>query len=120
VEISHCSTEEQKYERFEQFLDKIGIRGILTLLRQRKTAGSIDYFLPSRKQLIDSFSSTHNNQLSVGARALDKHCHRSVTDKFWGSIKGGQKQKNENAADVLNRILDDVSWINAHLLPVCF
>jgi hypothetical protein len=50
--------------------------------------------------------------LSVGARALSKHCHRSI---FWGSINGlTDQQKNELASEKLHTILDEAAWINVH------
>ncbi|KAL0479265.1 hypothetical protein AKO1_008089, partial [Acrasis kona] len=104
-------------QELSPFLSTIGFRGILTMLKQRKTPGSIDYFLPSRQQLINSFNVMHNKDLSVGGRALDKHCKRSVTDNFWGTMTGGAKQRNEKAIVVLEKILEQADWINSHLLP---
>jgi hypothetical protein len=109
--------ETDKLEKTKQLVEKLGIRGLLTLLRLRKTASSIDYFPPSQKQLYDSLNDTHSNKLSVGARALDKHFHRSITDQFWGNGAGNQQQKNKNAELVLTRILSNISWINAYFLP---
>lgn len=67
---------------------KMKPRGILTLLRMRKTAGSIDLFPPSHHELIKSFNLAHSERdsvvLTVGARALTKHCIRSK-DGWWGS-----------------------------------
>lgn len=120
-------------------LTQIGVRGILTLLHVRKTAGSIDYFPPTKAQLLASFNDTHmssvtveqasnkgsgsksskksTSMLTVGARALAKHCHRSVTDQWWGSITGSESDKNEHANRVLHRILSSCTFINCHLLP---
>lgn len=88
LQISDMSDDDSKLQLIENFLNKIGFRGLQTLLRQRKTAGSINYILPSRKYLTESFNMIYKDELTVGARALDKHCHRSKTDKFWGTIKG--------------------------------
>jgi len=100
-------------------LSRVGIRGLLTLLHLRKTAGSIDYFPPTKSQLYDSFNQIHGGKsdLTVGARALAKHCHRSVTDNWWGAVKGSSRMKNAHAQEVLDRILSTCTFLNCHLLP---
>jgi hypothetical protein len=54
--------------------------------------------------------------LTVGARALSKHSHRS-SEGFWGNVRGSEQKKNELAAEMVNRILCHAAWINVHLLP---
>jgi len=56
------------------------------------------------------------SKLTVGARALCKHAHRS-SEGFWGHIKGTEIEKNELANSVANSILDDCVFINVHILP---
>ena len=51
--------------------------------------------------------------LTVGARALSKHAHRS-SEGFWGSASGTEKQKNENASNIAVKILKECVWINIH------
>lgn len=54
-------------------------------------------------------------RLTVGARALMKHAHRS-SEGFWGCIKGSEEQKNEMAEAIARLIIDECIWINAHIL----
>jgi hypothetical protein len=55
-------------------------------------------------------------KLTVGARALCKHAHRS-SEGFWGTVKGTEVEKNELAENVAKSIIDECVWINAHILP---
>ncbi len=109
--------EGDKCEILEQIVQKLGIRGLLTLLTVRKTVGSIDYFPPIRSELYKAFNQIHGGDLTVGARALTKHCHRSITDKWWGTIKGSSSGKNNQANKILKKILSKCTFINCHLLP---
>ena len=56
------------------------------------------------------------SKLTVGARALCKHAHRS-SEGFWGNVKGSEAEKNEMANNVAQLILDECVWINVHILP---
>ena len=58
----------------------------------------------------------HPPRLTVGARALCKHAHRS-SEGFWGVIKGTEAEKNEMAQKVAQSILRECIWVNAHILP---
>lgn len=49
----------------------------------------------------------------MGARALQKHSHRS-SDGFWGHPTGSEQAKNENANRVGTNILRECVWINIH------
>lgn len=53
------------------------------------------------------------SKLSVGARALMKHSHRS-SDGFWGNATGSEQQKNENAKRIAQTILRECVWVNIH------
>lgn len=115
-------TETSDFEKARQLtvvLKLLGIRGILDLLNICHTQGSVDVLPPSVSSLLASFNKKHkpNSNLTVGARALSKHCHRDVTSEWWGASAGSEQVKNEHANAVLNRILNDSSWINIHLLP---
>lgn len=84
----------------ELFL-KLGYRGILTCLGIRETVGSIIVPFPSISELFASFNKQNQivpddasekdkkkaSKLTVGGRAMLKHCHRSA-EGFWGSGKG--------------------------------
>lgn len=54
--------------------------------------------------------------LTVGARALCKHAHRS-SEGFWGNVKGTEAEKNQQAHNVAKLIVDECVWINVHILP---
>ena len=54
--------------------------------------------------------------LTVGARALAKHAHRS-SESFWGIASGSQEKQNARAVRVLGRLLGRVAWWNWHPLP---
>ena len=97
----------------------LGPRGLLDLLNIRRTQGSVDIFPPSITTLLESFNEKHKPtaNLTVGARALSKHCHRAVTSEWWGACVGSEQVKNEHANAVVMRILGDASWINIHMLP---
>ena len=53
----------------------------------------------------------------MGARALTKHSHRSVTENFWPDQNGKELEKNEKANKILAQILNECVWINIHGLP---
>ncbi len=74
----------------DKLLSLLGIRGILTLIGTRKTVASGDIILPDKQELVRNFNKpiaelTEEEKwkrkpvekLTVGARALTKHAHRS-------------------------------------------
>ena len=102
-----------------EILDSLKLRGILDLLGMKQTVGSVDMLPPSLSTLLESFRKKHkpNAELSCGARALSKHCHRDSTSQWWGISTGSKSNKNKHANEVLDKILTDAVWINIHLLP---
>ena len=52
-------------------------------------------------------------RLTVAARALHKHADRG-TERFWGSAAGPEAAKNAHARAVLERVLAEAVWLNAH------
>ena len=107
----------EKSHQLTSVIKLLGVRGLLDLLNIRHTLGSVDIFPPPIGVLIASFNEKHkpNASLTVGARALSKHCHRD-TSEWWGACAGSEQTKNEHANTVVMRILGDASWINIHLL----
>jgi len=101
-----------------ELLEILQERGILYVLGIRETVGSITRVPPVSSKLIKSFVMLQNekSKLTVGARALSKHFHR-CNNEWWGDCKGTEMQKNEHALDVLEKIVNDCTWINMHLLP---
>lgn len=110
---------DEKVDELTSIIKILDIRGLLYLLNIRRTQGSVDSFPPPISILVASFNKKHNPnaKLTVGARALSKHCHRDVTSEWWGVCVGSEEAKNEHANTILKHILEDASWINIHLLP---
>ena len=126
--ITKLSERSEKTEQLaRQLLCSIGPRGILLCLGVRSTVGSVEKFcIPTKAALCSSFNERHTQReeeskrnqsmLSVGARALSKHAHRS-SEGFWGNVRGSEQKKNELAQDILSKILTNTVWINLHNLP---
>lgn len=107
----------------ESVLLSLGVRGVLTCLGIRRTQGSVNSYLPpTREALVRAFKQRHtkeeskNSTLTVGARALTKHYHRS-SEGFWGKSKGSEDERNALAENILERLLNECVWINVHCLP---
>ncbi len=64
--------------------------------------------IPSKTKSIE-----RNSCLTVGARALCKHSHRS-SEGYWGICKGPESVKNDIALSKLLHLLDQCVWINLH------
>lgn len=109
------------------FVDAIGgARGLLTLLGHAQTIGTVSVAPLTRSQCVQAFQRRRSPRepLSVGARALAKHCQRVVTTggdaaSAWGDseMRGNDANKNTRALEVLERLLDGVVWKNVHALP---
>jgi hypothetical protein len=104
-------------------IEFLGERGLLTLLGIRETPGSINFLPPKKDLLILKFNELHTkntnknpSNLTVGARALSKHTHRS-SEAFWPESFGKEIEKNKNAEIILKKIMDECVWINIHGLP---
>lgn len=114
-------------------LKALGKRGIMTMMGFRKTIGSQEKIWPSSEELLGSFNKPNQilteeerlrlknmknvpSKLTVGARALCKHAHRS-SEGFWGEPRGTESVKNEYAALKASKIVRECVWINLHLLP---
>lgn len=103
TQLKQCSVPQLIENSVRSVLIELGPRGILTMLGFRKTAGSQDIAWPDIKSLKDSFNAPHTvwtpeelarhknppSKLTVGARALTKHCHRS-SEGFWGMFRGSE------------------------------
>lgn len=113
------------------FVDALGgARGLLTLLGHAQTVGSVAVAPLTRAQCISSFQRrwSPREALSVGARALAKHCQRVVSSdseatddsvSAWGvsELRGNDASKNARALEVLTHLLSDAVWKNMHALP---
>lgn len=117
LEAAHCPA------LLERLLLIIGPRGVLTCLGIRHTPGSVDkHCLPSRAALERAFSQSYSKEeskgsaLTVGARALAKHYHRS-SEGFWGKLRGTEQIRNQQALGTMNKLLNECIWVNLHCLP---
>lgn len=91
---------------------------VLVLLGFGRTEGSLDVLPPDISQLWQSFEAQHHpkSKLTVGARALTKHCNRS-SELFWGVCTGTEANKNRHSLEILRKVLCECCWINVHTLP---
>src|SRR5262249_35452200 len=101
-------------QRLADAIANAGCAGVLVLLGQRVTPGSITdarALPPPRARLLASAFRRHSaaDSLSVAARALAKHAHRG---SFWGECTGSVAEKNATAEAVVNRLLDEATWWN--------
>lgn len=101
---------------FADAMTAAGCAHLLLLLGQRRTPASLTDargIPPPRTTLLASALRPcgPSDPLTVAARALSKHAHRSPA-QFWGAATGSVSIKNEAAAALLNRILDEATWWN--------
>ena len=127
--LRHSNVPQLHFAVVRDLLMNMEPRGIYTLLGMRKTAGSQEIAWPQLSLLKETYNQPHTtwteeqrmriknpaSQLTVGARALTKHCHRS-SEGFWGLFRGSELQKNNDANEKLKQILTDCVWINIHKL----
>ena len=105
-------------------LRALGAAGLRACLGLRTTAGTAPAVLPPRVlALVVAFRRRHSSggdstaALTVGARALAKHCERS-RDGWWGDgLHGTEAEKNARADRKLAEILAQPAWANVHALP---
>ncbi|XP_064643809.1 uncharacterized protein LOC135497809 [Lineus longissimus] len=109
---------DERFYRVREILQRLGKRGLMDMLGIRKTVGTCEMFPPPRYTLEETFNEKHsaNSELTVGARALAKHGHRDQTASWWGKSTGTEEAKNAHAVKVIDRILNEATWINIHQL----
>jgi hypothetical protein len=93
-----------------------GCTHLLLLLGQRRTPASLTDargIPPPRAVLLAAASQACGpaNPLTIAARALAKHAHRSP-DRFWGVVRGSVADKNWEAGAMIDHILDRATWWN--------
>lgn len=119
--LRSCWSEDELLYSIKEIIELLGKRGLLDLLGMRKTVGTADHWPPARRILENTFCAKHSVEsssvLTVGARALAKHCHRDESSSWWGSCTGSENAKNEHAFKKVSQILDNATWINIHQLP---
>ncbi|KAG2498176.1 hypothetical protein HYH03_003931 [Edaphochlamys debaryana] len=97
---------------------------LLVLLGFRRTPGSAEALVgpPSAAQCWGAFEAPHEargaaTRLTVGARALSKHCHRDTRAEWWPQMSGPDPRKNAAARGALAGLLRGAVWLNLHTLP---
>ena len=78
----------------------------------------------NRPNILYSEQELRNNpnpsMLTVGARALQKHASRKPNGGYWidkDTMNGmTERDKNDRAETIMNRILSTCQWINIHTL----
>lgn len=116
-----------------KYLNEIKIIGILEYLGLRTTIGtdifdsndSIGYTkylesIPNAQQLIYAANEPckpHSNppRLTLAGRARAKHAHRGSKDQYFGICKGSTTEKNEAAAAIVIKMIQQAAWINVHV-----
>jgi hypothetical protein len=100
---------------FAEALTAAGCKHVLILLGMRLTPASVtgpDALPPPRARLLAAAERQHGaNDLTVAARALSKHVHRSP-GAFWGEVRGPVAQQNVAARLVIDQLLDHATWWN--------
>jgi hypothetical protein len=115
-------SEEQVDQIVDTVLDAVGARGILTLLGLQCTTGSDIHVPPDISTLLESFNTPHMRKgvatrLSVGARALCKHGHRSPDGWWGGELKGKDAHKIQVSNQKMLTLFREAVWMNLHKLP---
>jgi hypothetical protein len=97
-------------------VEAVGCPGLLRLLGQRLTPASVTdarAIPPTRSELLAAADEVHHpaSGLTVCARALAKHAHRSP-DAFWGTPRGPVAVQNAGAHDKVASLIDGATWWN--------
>ena len=98
------------------------MKGVMALLGMRRSHKSVDMLPPPRCIMLRAFTALHRpkpnakHSITVGARALTKHAHRS-SEEWWGVMKGSDSTKNTLARAKVLEVLDGATWLNIHMLP---
>jgi hypothetical protein len=101
---------------FAEAMRAAGCANLLVLLGQRRTPGSLTDargIPPPREVLLAAAERPCGrcDPLTVAARALAKHVHRSP-ETFWGKVEGPVTDKNRAARAMVGQILDHATWWN--------
>ena len=118
LSVSFEKDEDNSEELLKELIEDLRKSDILVLMGLGRTEGSLNVLPPDLYTIWNSFQQNHHpkSKLTVGARALTKHSHRS-SELFWGVCTGKEETKNAHALEILVKIINDCSWINIHTLP---
>ncbi|GEN78102.1 hypothetical protein [Chryseobacterium hagamense] len=95
-------------------LEEIPFEHWLNLLGQRLTSASLrdeKAVPPFRKTLFEACEQPFNSEITIAQRAWEKHVGRR-DDRFWGEVKGNNRQKQQVVMEKINYILDHKTWWN--------
>ena len=87
---------------------------ILLIMGQRQTPATIKTAegLPLKMEVLyESCLKPHNNQISVGVRAWEKHVDRTE-NLFWGKPEGTPQQKENQLKTILTNVIEHHTWWN--------
>jgi hypothetical protein len=97
-----------------KMLEETPFEILLLILGQRLTSASRrdeTGIPPSKEILLESCFLPFNKDISVAARAWEKHVGRKK-DSIFGEVKGNTKQKQETVEKLVHYILDNKTWWN--------
>ncbi|WP_281232499.1 hypothetical protein [Flavobacterium gelatinilyticum] len=101
-------------ESLIQTFEKTPFENILLILGQRLTSASQrdeNGIPPTKEILLESCFEPFNKEISIAARAWEKHVGRKK-DSIFGEIKGNTIQKKEKVEKLLHYIIMHKTWWN--------
>lgn len=119
--ISVSKPDRQPHKCLADVLSGLRCEGVGGLVGMVHTAGTVaDALPPPRSSLVASCMNPLRPDvkgcfLTDAARALDKHVNRS-SEGWWGRLCGSASVKNSHAMEVVNCLLNQCCWMNAHML----
>jgi hypothetical protein len=111
--LSILGSENLAKEKAEQ-LEEIPFEHWLNLLGQRLTSASLRDEMaipPLEKTLVEACEQPFNSEITMAQRAWEKHVGRR-DDRFWGEVKGNNRQKQQVVMEKINYIIDHETWWN--------
>lgn len=105
---------EKLKESLIQTFEKTPFEVILLILGQRLTSASKRDEMgipPAKEVLLESCFEPFNQEISIVARAWEKHVGRKK-DSIFGEIKGNVTQKKEKVEKLINYIINHKTWWN--------
>lgn len=97
-----------------QAFEKTPFESILLILGQRLTPASVrdeNGIPPAKEILLESCFQSYNKEISIAARAWEKHVGRNKNSIF-GEIKGNTIQKKEKVENLIQYIISHKTWWN--------
>jgi hypothetical protein len=108
------SNSDELKPRLIKALEETPFEIILLILGQRLTSASRrdeTGIPPDKETLLESCFQPFNSEVSIVARAWEKHVGRKK-DSIFGEIKGNAHQKNEAVRKLVHHIMNNATWWN--------